>query len=48
MIYEQEVKEREKIDYGGFNFLPFITVIFVIAMGLTFLMVYGSRSFLFN
>ena len=48
MIYEQEVKERETINYGGFHFLPFITVIFVIVIGLTFLMVYGPKSFLFN
>ncbi len=47
MIYEQEVKDTEKINYRGFQFLPFITVIFIIILSLTFLMVHGPRSYLF-
>ncbi|MEK6834747.1 MAG: hypothetical protein AABX61_00605 [Nanoarchaeota archaeon] len=48
MIYEEEVKKRTDIHYHGFEFLPFITVNFIITLMLTFLMIYGPRSFLFG
>ena len=48
MIYKEEIASKENIHYQGFQFLPFITVNFIITLMLTFLMVYGPRSFLFN
>ena len=48
MIYEEEIKKKNYVEYKGFQFLPFITVNFIITLALTFLMVYGPRSFLFG
>ena len=48
MIYQEEIKKRPEVDYKGFEFLPFITINFIITLILTFLMVYGPRSFLFS
>jgi hypothetical protein len=48
MIYKEEISSREDIHYEGFQFLPFITVNFIIILILTYLMVYGPRSFLFG
>ena len=47
MIYEEEIKKKDHVEYKGFQLLPFITVNFIITIMLTFLMVYGPRSFLF-
>ena len=46
MVYEEEIKKKNYVEYKGFQFLPFITVNFIITLILTFLMVYGPRSFL--
>ena len=46
MVYEEEIKKKNYVEYKGFQFLPFITVNFIITVGLTFLMIYGPRSFL--
>ena len=48
MIYQEEVKKLKNVEYKGFKFLPFITVNFIITIALTFLMIYGPRSFLFG
>jgi len=48
MVYEEEIKKKNYVEYKGFQFLPFITVNFIITLILTFLMVYGPRSFLFG
>ena len=48
MVYEEEIKKKNYVEYKGFQFLPFITVNFIITLALTFLMVYGPRSFLFG
>ena len=48
MIYQEEIAKKKDIDYKGFDFLPFITVNFIITIALTFLMIYGPRSFLFG
>src|SRR3989344_2264858 len=48
MLYEEEIKKKDHVEYKGFQFLPFITVNFIITIMLTFLMVYGPRSFLFG
>lgn len=48
MVYAHELKDRSEVHYKGFDFLPFMTVTFIIALALTFLIVYGPRSFLFN
>ncbi len=47
MIYMEEVRQREVVHYKGFALLPFMTVNFIITLILTFVMVYGPRSFLF-
>ena len=47
MIYKHEIS-GENINYRGFKFLPFITINFIITLALTFLMIYGPKSFLFN
>lgn len=47
MIYSEEVRKKEKMHYQGFELLPFLTVNFIILVILTFIMVYGPRSFLF-
>lgn len=48
MIYEHEVRHLEKVEYKGYGLLPFVTVNFIIFEILSFLMVYGPRSFLFG
>lgn len=48
MVYEQEVKHLEKVEYKGYDFLPFITINFITLVALSFLMVYGPKSFLFG
>ncbi len=48
MIYEEEIKKRQHVHYKGFSLLPFLTLNFIATLGLTFLMIYGPRSFLFN
>ena len=48
MVYQEEIRKKADIEYKGFDFLPFITVNFIISISLTFLMVYGPRSFLFG
>jgi len=48
MIYKEEIAHETNINYKGFNFMPFITVNFIITLGLTFLMVFGPKSFLFS
>ncbi len=48
MVYNEEIRRKEHVDYKGFDILPFITVNFIITIILTFLMVYGPRSFLFG
>src|SRR3989338_8195936 len=48
MIYQEEISKKPDVHYHGFELLPFITVNFIITLGLTFLMVFGPRSFLFG
>ena len=48
MVYEEEIKKKSEVHYKGFEFLPFITVNFIITLALTFLMVYGPRSLSFG
>lgn len=48
MVYQEEISKKPDIHYSGFELLPFITVNFIIVLALTFLMVYGPRSFLFS
>jgi len=45
---EEEIKKKGYVEYKGFNFLSFITINFIITLGLTFLMIYGPKSFLFG
>lgn len=48
LIYQEEIRKKPDVHYKGYDFLPFITVNFIITLALTFLMVYGPRSFLFG
>ena len=48
LIYKEEVKNRTDVHYEEFEFLPFITIIFIITLALTFLMVYGPKALLFS
>ena len=48
MVYQEEIIKKPDVHYHGFDLLPFITVNFIITLALTFLMVYGPRSFLFG
>ena len=48
MVYQEEISKKSEVHYYGFDLLPFITVNFIITFGLTLLMVYGPRSFLFS
>ena len=48
LIYKEEVKKRTDVHYEEFEFLPFITIIFIITLALTFLMVYGPKALLFS
>ena len=47
LIYKEESMHMDDVKYKGFDFLPFITVNFIITIALTFLMVFGPKSFLF-
>ncbi|HLD06600.1 MAG TPA: hypothetical protein VJC16_03645 [Candidatus Nanoarchaeia archaeon] len=48
MIYQEEIRNRPHARYQGYPLLPFLTVLFIITMSLTFVMVYGPRSLLFG
>ena len=48
LVYNEEIKNKTEIHYKGFELFPFITINFIITLGLTFLMVYGPKSFLFG
>ena len=48
MIYQEEIRKKPHAPYRGFPLLPFLTLLFIITMSLTFVMVYGPRSLLFG